>query len=233
MGGEYTARTYEGKLSKDEVRNRVSSDTEEMSYESGHGYSGTWVEKGGGVDFCGQTFASEDEADTWLCDNNDKWSSVGACYFDNKAGTKAQQTKLGKLNTKLSDLTSSHTILVKAVGSICDTEVETIKKDALKKMKSIKSKTKGCKHCGARHIVANLTSTDCSCGKTLMSDTEVKRVKNAIAKAEKKLKDGKTKARAKVSKSYEKLQVETKNLREFKTEIGVKQGWLVGGWCSC
>ena len=215
MGGEYNTRIYEGKLSKDKVRKMAQDTTDEMNYEDGSGsYSGHWGVKNGGIDFCSTTFATENDAENWLADNNDKWGNIGACYFDNQVGTKAQRTRVDKLNVKLNELNSNHTVLV--------ADVEDISKGALTKMKSIKSKTKGCKACGARHIVRDLTSTTCKCGVTLLSDTEVKRIANA-----------ETKARTKVAKSYEKIQKDTQTLSELKAKIGIVQGWLVGGWCSC
>ncbi len=214
MGGEFNTRTYMGKLSRDTVRKMIADTTEQMNYEGGNdSYSGHWGVKNGGVDFCSTTFATENEADNWLCDNNDKWGNVGACYFDNQAGTKAQRTRVDKLNVKLNELNSKHTILVASVGDSA--------KDILTKIKSAKSKTKGCKECGARHIVRDLTSLTCKCGATLMSDTQVKKVKSS-----------ETRARAKVAKSYEKIEKDTKTLRELKAELGIVQGWLCGGWCS-
>ena len=215
MGGEYNTRTYKGKLNRDTVRTKVADTTEQMNWEGGNdSYSGHWGVKNGGVDFCSTTFKTESEADEWLCDNNDKWGNVGACYFDNEAGTKAQRTRVDKLNTKLNEANAIHRTLV--------ANVQEISEGALIKMKSVKSKTKSCKHCGARHIVRDLTSTTCKCGETLLSDTEVKR----IAKAE-------TNARAKVAKSYEKITKADTTLRELKAELGIVQGWLCGGWCSC
>jgi hypothetical protein len=54
-----------------------------------------------------------------------------------------------------------------------------------------------------------------------MSDTQLKKVESAESRA-----------RAKVKKSYEKIQKDTTNLIELKDKIGIKQGCLVGGWCS-
>ncbi len=176
MGGEYTTRTYDGKLSKDAVRSKVASDTEEMGYESGHGYSGTWVEKGGNVDFNSTTFKSESDADDWLCENNDKWGNVGACYFEQKLGTDTQNAKIDTQRAKVRTTESSVNVFLGQV---------------LTKNKNVKAKTKKCKSCGTVHQVTNIGVRCSNCNNIFLTETEAKKldkIKANIVKEQTKLK---------------------------------------------
>jgi predicted RNA-binding Zn-ribbon protein involved in translation (DUF1610 family) len=161
MGSEFNTRTYEGKLSKDKVELLIQDTIQEMSYESGHGYSGTWVEKDNRVDFCSTIFTSEDKASDWLIENNEKWGNIGACYFEEKQGTptqnnriKAQQLKVYKAKEKIREFYS----------------------DTFHKIKSVKAKTKKCKACGTVHQLANISSYKCPvCHTSMLTATELKK----------------------------------------------------------
>ena len=170
MGGEYNTRTYEGKLSREQVKKQVSATTEEMNYEDGNGsYSGHWGVKNGGVDFCSTTFNSEYEADTWLCDNNDKWGNVGACFFEEKMGTDTQNERIKTQRDK-----------VRALPTMYD-----FNKSVIDKIKGGSAKTKGCKNCGNRVNVEHIHSISCpNCGTSWLTATELKKAEKVTAKIE-------------------------------------------------
>ena len=84
MGSEYIIRTYkdQDKLS---LRKEVDNEIMKMNYECGDDtYSGHWGAKTPGINFCPTTFKTQEEADNWLQDNNEKWEPVGACFFDDQ-----------------------------------------------------------------------------------------------------------------------------------------------------
>ena len=180
MGGEYTTRTYDGKMSKEQIKKQVACDTQEMNYENGSGsYSGHWGVKNGGVDFCSTTFSSEDKADDWLSDNNDKWGSVGACYIEEKMGTDTQNEKIKTQRTKVRETESSINV---ALGQFL-----TKKKNG---------KGKKCTSCGISVVAGNVGLKCPACGTSFLTDTENKK----IGKIKVKIEAEKTKLETLISK---------------------------------
>lgn len=171
MGGEYNTRTYKGALSKDKVRKMAQATTDDMNFEDGHGsYSGHWGVKEGGIDFNSTTFTSEQKADDWLCDNNDKWGNIGACYFEQKLGTESQNERIINQREKV---------------RVAEQNVRIFHSDVLEKIKGVKAKTKKCKSCGTVHQISNIGSIHCSnCRAIMLTDTEVKKETKLKAKVE-------------------------------------------------
>jgi hypothetical protein len=114
-----------------------------------------------------------------------------------KAGTEAQNTRIKKEQNKLWELKMS---------------LNNAKKAWFSKLYSSKSKTKGCS-CGKRVPTTEIHSFNCSCGKSFVSATDMKKF---------------TTADTKIAKQEEKITTLI-NKRGGK----VTEKWVVGGWCSC
>lgn len=173
MGGELVTRRYEN-ISDKKVREQIESDTEEMGYESGHGYSGTWVEKNG-INFLNRTFSSESAAENYIADNNDKWGAIDVARVVEKQGTESQNAKIDTQRAKVRTTKSSVNVFLGQV---------------LTKNKNVKAKTKKCKSCGTVHQVANIGVRCSSCNNIFLTETESKKlekIKANIVKEQKKL----------------------------------------------
>jgi hypothetical protein len=175
MGGELTLRRYES-MSDKKVREQIARDTEEMGYESGHGYSGTWVEKSG-INFIGRVFSSEREAEDYIADTNDKWGAVDVARVVEKKGTETQNLRIENQREKV---------------RVAEQNLRIFYSDVVAKIQGVKAKTKKCKSCNTVHQVANIRSINCnSCGNSMLTETELKkekRLKDKVAVAEEKRK---------------------------------------------
>ena len=85
MGGSFNFMTMNGEKTKDEVRNHFNSIGEEDRYENGHSYSGGWG-MFPGISFISKEFADVDEAEDWICENQQKWDSAMCVKFKNDKG---------------------------------------------------------------------------------------------------------------------------------------------------
>lgn len=82
MGAEFCARSFSKDMTKQEVREKVAEITEEMAYDSGHSYSGTWASAAPGVEFPGTpVFDSTEDAEEWVAENHEKWEQVMAVKY--------------------------------------------------------------------------------------------------------------------------------------------------------
>jgi len=160
---------YYNKMTPKQLKEVVKQDTEEMGYEEGHSYSGTWASKNSGINFLNGVYPGEDEAEKYILDNNDKWDCVDAALVKYKAGTEAQNTRISKEQDKLTELNEA---------------LRQREKNWFVKIDSSKSKTKGCS-CGKRILTSEINSFSCSCGKSYVSATDTKAFDTAKTKISK------------------------------------------------
>lgn len=227
MGASYVSHSF-NHCSEVELSNKVDSVCSEVAYESGHGpYSGDWGEKlGVGVKHINKTFNSRMDADDWLTDNSDKWGpliAVKVLSAPKDVNTKSIDSKLEAANTKLRNLL----IEVGERNACGNTEVKPLVGTVLERVKSGKSKFKGCDDCGSKVSTAHLKHHVCPvCGNKefLLTDTD----KMKLHKLNVKL----AALKADISDLEDK--------RKSKIDVAVKADknknnwvWLVGGWCSC
>jgi len=114
-----------------------------------------------------------------------------------KAGTETQNIRIKKEQQKLWELKMA---------------LSNAKKGWYSKLYSSKSKTKGCS-CGKRIPTTEIRSFNCSCGKSFVSATDMKKFDTAETKIKKQ---------------------DTKIISLIDKRGGkVTEKWVVGGWCSC
>jgi len=158
-------------LTEKQMRERVVTDTEQMQYEEGCSYSGTWASKAYGINIINKKFNSTQEAEDYILDNNDKWDCVDAVLVQYKAGTDKQNEKI--------KLEKSKTVEIK--NSIMD-----FHKNWTKKLKERNSKTISCSSCKTRFNKEQIRNSFCpQCNHSLLSATDTKKVDKIKEKAEK------------------------------------------------
>jgi hypothetical protein len=72
MGANFCTLTFDGELTRDEVRGRFDAAVDQSLYESGHSYSGE-IGMATGLMFMSKTFESQQEAYEWVSDAAEKW----------------------------------------------------------------------------------------------------------------------------------------------------------------
>jgi len=87
MGGSYDARTLTGATQK-EIEKVWNEMVEDDLHENGHSYSGSIGMLGSGFDLHGGMFSTENEADDYISENQDKWDGAMAVRILNKNGDK-------------------------------------------------------------------------------------------------------------------------------------------------
>lgn len=214
MGAEYQYRTYD-QCSESELYKKVSDACDEERYESGHGgYSGTWAEKSGCV-ITRETFNSYDEAEDWVCENNDKWGELVAVKFLRKEKAKPNKNlaKIESLNAKVREV---HTFL----GINCHGFHNSYAYTVLKRVQSGKTKFKACPSCDSKIAVQHLTNVNCPVcrnAEILYNTSDQKKIAVQEAKLDK--------LNAELSKLHKAGNIEPKLTKD-------NWAWFVGGFCS-
>ena len=227
MGASYVSHSID-KCTANELSCNVDSLCQEAAHEFGHGpYSGDWGEKiDKGVRHVNKTFNSYFEADIWLQDNAEKWGALLAVKVlkpPKCLNTKIIDSQLEAVNAKIKSLL----ILAGERSDFGNTEVKPLMNTILERVKSGKSKFKGCDYCGSKVSTAHLKHHVCPvCGNKefLLTDTDKKKLH--------KLNEKLASLKADI--------FELENKRKSKINEAIKAdknknnwGWLVGGLCSC
>ena len=89
MGAEFNSHVFADKQGKKKIEQVWNSAVEDSLYESGHSYSGAIGMLGKGIaNWHDKEFASQDEAQEFLSDTQQKWQQADAVSFKNVKGEK-------------------------------------------------------------------------------------------------------------------------------------------------
>lgn len=152
-----------------------------------------------GLNVTSRQFDTYEQAEDWLMDNAQKWESAEAVQYKGtvKKRTQSAQTasdRYERLNTEYNDFD----------------------KTVLKEVKSAKSKTIGCKHCGSnisRKYLTGLYCPVCHSANEFINDTR---------------KNQKKRLGERVSEAREKFRNHNNKAKDTAGYL-----WLVGGTCPC
>ena len=81
MGANFNTRTFKADLDRQEVVKRWNDMVAMSLHENGHSYSGEIGMLGNGIDFKEEAFATENQADEFLTENQQKWDRAMAVRF--------------------------------------------------------------------------------------------------------------------------------------------------------
>ena len=207
--------------SKKEVQAAWNRQVDDDGYESGRGaYAGNATSLGTSINWRGQVFSSENEAEDFISNNHRKWSGPMACsfYLPAKDSSK-KQAKIAKAKEKLvAKQTKKYDFMLQSLNSFRNRKAALV----------------GCKCCGSKlslEYISKELRNGCRpsdspyswvtyptlplcavCRTPLYSASTMERIKNltlSVEKAEKTLKEAE------------------------KPTPSKSVGWVVGGWASC
>ena len=81
MGADFNCYTFEDDLGKDKIEKQWDVEVDESLYQDGHSYSGGIGMLGKGIDWQDKNFATEAEAEEYLCENQQKWNGAMAVSY--------------------------------------------------------------------------------------------------------------------------------------------------------
>jgi len=198
-------------MTKEALATWFAERIEELRFEYGNdGYNGTLTTNNGLV-FTGQAFSTESAAIRWLEESVEKWGPVLAVRYGDWPELFEDSPKGRVLVTKRKELESAR---------------QTFEVDVIRRTKSGKSRTKGCKCCGSSIAVSHIHETprrdqqsamECPvCGhEYLLTETDVKRRKSL----ETRLRDALQKER-------------DERARHEARQVRAEAGWLIGALCA-
>lgn len=227
MGASYVSRTYPD-MPESELAKHIDNDRAQDAHEDGCSYSGSWgVKHGFDVEYTGygsnravKTFDSVRDADDYISDNNDKWGPLTAV----KARIIEMKLPDGRLastdyGTGASIPMGKATLALHEKHKEAHTALQAFGPAILARVKTAKSKTKGCSKCGSAIATKYIQSLQCPVCRHdyLITDTDTKKLVALRAKADK------AKAAAETARK-----VELDKLAQKHSKLV----WVVGGMCS-
>ena len=81
MGASGISTVFDGKKTKQEIKEAFRCMSDEAAYSHGHEYSGSWNMLNGVSFPTEKVFESRNDADTWVMDNSEKWGNAVCVRF--------------------------------------------------------------------------------------------------------------------------------------------------------
>jgi hypothetical protein len=81
MGACFVSLTFDGKLTRDQVRRKFAEAQDQDRHENGHSYSGG-IGMARGLELTSRQFKTYDEGEQWLADNSQKWEAAKAVRIE-------------------------------------------------------------------------------------------------------------------------------------------------------
>jgi hypothetical protein len=227
MGASYTSRVFPD-MPEAELAKKIEAAIAEDAYEDGHLYSGSWGVKSGhyfdrergSLRNAVKTFDSVEDADEYISKDNDKFGAltvvrariVEMTLPDGKVVSSANswgnQIPMGKA------VAAAH-----EKAKVAYTALNQFGPDIIKRVRSAKSKTRGCCKCGSSIATTHIQSLNCPVCRHEYLVTDTDRAKQKA-----------------LNEKYEKLNKAAKDARDAELKkLAEKHGkfvWVVGGWCS-
>lgn len=227
MGASYVSRIYPD-MSQAELSKRVDADIAQDAHEDGRSYSGSWGVKSGyhvvheryGSSAI-KTFDSVEAADAFIEEKNDKWEPLMAVR------ARVVEIKLpdGKVASTAGGWGGTPVPMGKTVAAAHEkakaayAALNQFGPDIIKRVRSAKSKTRGCSKCGSSIATTHIQSLNCPVCRHEYLVTDTDRAKQKA-----------------LNEKYEKLNKAAKEARDAELKkLAEKHGkfvWVVGGWCS-
>lgn len=228
MGATYTSRVFPD-MPEAELAKQIEAAISEDAYEDGHLYSGSWGVKGGyyierdrgSLRNAVKTFDSVEAADNYISKENDKFGGLTVV----RARIVEMTLPNGKIASTANNWSSDQIPMAKAVAAahekakVAYTALNQFGPDIIKRVRSAKSKTRGCSKCGSSIATTYIQSLNCPVCRHEYLVTDTDRAKQKA-----------------LNEKYEKLNKAAKDARDAELKkLAEKHGkfvWVVGGWCS-
>jgi hypothetical protein len=228
MGASYSSRVFPD-MPESELAKKIEAAMADDAYEDGHLYSGSWgvksgfyfVRDRGSLHNAVKTFDSVQAADDYISEENDKFGGLTVV----RARIVEMKLPDGKIASTANDWSSVQVPMGKAVAAAhekakaANTALNQFGPDIIKRVRSAKSKTRGCGKCGSSIATTHIQSLNCPVCRHEYLVTDTDRAKQKA-----------------LTEKYEKLDKAAKEARDAELKkLAEKHGkfvWVVGGWCS-